>query len=213
MPILGVLTGDVVGSQQIPDKERLRDVLESALALVESRFQARSDRYRGDGFQVALPTPAQAMTAAVLIRSALIQESASRQTTWDARIAVAAGEGTLPAEGALTDAQGPAFVLSGHCLDALADTDRRLAVALPDAFADPALTLLTRFADDIIGGWSRYSAEVAYHSLLHEESQQSLARRLGRAQPTINRRLAAARWPLIRDYIAFIDQCLSEVEP
>lgn len=213
MPSLGVLTGDVVGSQRIADKGRLRDVLERTLALVEARFQARSDRYRGDGFQVALPSPGQAMMAAVLIRSALIQESASRQAVWDARIAVSAGQGTLPAEGALTDAEGPAFVLSGHRLDALADTDQRLALALPERFADPALTLLTRFADDIISGWSRYSAEVAYHSLLHEESQQSLARRLGRAQPTINRRLAAARWPLIRDYIAFIDHRLSEVEP
>ena len=47
-------------------------------------------------------------------------------------------------------------------------------------------------------------------SLLHDESQQALAKRLARTQPTINRRLVAARWPLIRDYLDHVGTRLTE---
>ncbi|MFD2437755.1 hypothetical protein [Modicisalibacter luteus] len=71
--------------------------------------------------------------------------------------------------------------------------------------------MLTRFADDVVSHWSRFSAEVVSLSLLYQESQQQLAKRLGRAQPTINRRLVAARWPLIRDYLEYMQKALGGV--
>ncbi|MDW5375326.1 hypothetical protein R6258_00210 [Halomonas sp. HP20-15] len=210
MNTIAVLTGDIVGSQQVSDKPHLSRTLDDALTLLERRFAARSDRYRGDGFQIAVSDPGDGVTAAVLLRAALIQQSPSRQVTWDARIAVAVGGGEVPDAARFAEAEGDAFVRSGRSLDALGETPQRLVVVTGKPALDEHLALLTRFADDILCHWSRYSAEVAYHSLLHDESQQALARRLERTQPTINRRLVAARWPLIRDYLAYTGQCLGE---
>lgn len=210
---IGVLTGDVVGSQRITDKERLSRTLDEALELLAVHLDARGDRYRGDGFQIAVPDPAHAMTAAILMRAALIQQSPSRQIMWDARIAVAVDRGEIPAADRFAAADGDAFVRSGKRLDALSDTPDRLVLVTPSPALDAELALLTRFADDIVSHWSRFSAEVVSLSLLHDESQQALARRLGRAQPTINRRLGAARWPLIRDYLAHVGMRLTEGLP
>ncbi|HET8791627.1 MAG TPA: hypothetical protein VFM75_10485 [Modicisalibacter sp.] len=210
MQPIGVLTGDVVGSQRIPQRERLSRTLDEILTLLEARFGARGDRYRGDGFQIAVPDPRDAMLAAVLVRAVLIQQSPSRQLMWDARIAVAIGPARMPTAERFAEADGEAFLLSGRSLDALGDKTDRLAIVTPSAALTSELALLTRFADDILSHWSRFSAEVVYLSLLHDESQQALAKRLERTQPTVNRRLVAARWPLIRDYLAHVGTRLTE---
>ncbi|WP_048306927.1 hypothetical protein [Halomonas sp. PR-M31] len=207
---IGVLTGDVVGSQRIKDKDRFNRTLDAALGLVEERFKARCDRYRGDGFQVVVPDPGNAMTAAILIRAALIQQSPSRHNTWDARIVLGVGTGEVPEAERFAQADGEAFVLSGQGLDDLSDTPDRLAIVTSSSEYVETLTLMTRFVDDILSHWSRFSAEVVSLSLLHQESQQALAQRLERAQPTINRRLAVARWPLIRDYLAYVSSRLAQ---
>ncbi|MCG7598213.1 hypothetical protein MHM84_00260 [Halomonas sp. McH1-25] len=211
MANIGVLTGDVVGSQRIDDKQALSHALDDSLRLLQTTLGARSDRYRGDGFQVAVPNPGQAMLAAILLRASLIRHSPSRSAMWDARIAVAVGGGRLPTSDRFSDAQEEAFVLSGRRLDALGDGPDRLAIVTPAETAEGHLALLTRFADDIVSHWSSFSAEVVSLSLLHRESQQQLAKRLGRAQPTVNRRLAAARWPLIRDYLDYMQKALGSV--
>ncbi|WP_227368466.1 SatD family protein [Halomonas sp. M20] len=207
---ISVLTGDVVGSQRIKDKDHFNRTLDAMLDLIEKRFNARCDRYRGDGFQVVIPDPGNSMTAVILIRAALIQQSPSRQNMWDARIAVGVGSGKVPEAERFAQADGEAFVLSGQKLDGLSDTTDRLAIVTSSSELDETLALMTRFVDDILSHWSRFSAEVVSLSLLHDESQQALAQRLGRAQPTINRRLAVARWPLIRDYLAYTASRLAQ---
>lgn len=209
---IGVLTGDVVGSQRIKDKDHFNRTLDAVLRLIEERFEARCDRYRGDGFQVVIPDPGSSMTAAILIRAALIQQSPSRQNMWDARIVLGVGSGDVPDPERFAQADGQAFVLSGQGLDDLSDTPDRLAIVTSSSEHDETLTLMTRFVDDILTHWSRFSAEVVSLSLLREESQQALAQRLGRAQPTINRRLAVARWPLIRDYLSYMQQIMNAAD-
>ena len=163
-------------------------------------------RFRGDAFQVAIPESRDSLAAAVIMRASLIEHSPSRQQMWDARIAVGIGEGTVPTLENFIDADGEAFIRSGQGLDALSQGDRRLGLFL--ATPQPELDLLIRFADDIVSHWSHNAAEVIRFNLTTDHSQSELARRLGRSQPTINRRLSAARWPLIRDFLAFSRQRL-----
>ncbi|WP_280569060.1 hypothetical protein [Chromohalobacter sp. 296-RDG] len=206
---LGVLTGDIVGSRRIKDHTRLDQALESALGLLESQYGACVDRYRGDGFQVALRSPAQVMTAAVLARAALIRHSPSRRETWDARIAVAVGPGHLPEAGRFASANGEVYVRSGQALDALSEGDTRFALSLLKP--DDTLALLTRFADAIIQGWTHNAAEVTYWQLQQAETQKALAERLERAQSTIHQRLHAARWPLIEEYLTHVGQRIATI--
>ncbi|WP_282040772.1 hypothetical protein [Halomonas alimentaria] len=204
---IAVLTGDVIDSRKVEDRPRLYRLLDDSLAELASRHGGHGERFRGDGFQLALPQAAPAMEAAVALRAALIEHSETHQR-WDARIAVAAG----PAEHGIAAADGATFVASGRALDALADGVAHLSLTRLEAPEDHGLALLVRFIDDMIDGWSPYSAEVVGLSLRHDASQQALAERLGIRQPSVHKRLRVARWALLSDSLDYLRERLAEQE-
>lgn len=200
---IAVLTGDVIDSRKVGDRPRLYRRLEATLAELASRHGGHGERFRGDGFQLALPRSVSAMEAAVVLRAALIEHSEPHQR-WDARIAVAVG----PGEPGGREADGETFIASGRRLDALAGGAGHLSLTLLDESEDPALDLLMRFLDDLLGSWSPYAAEVVGLNLganaARPPSQQALADRLGISQPSVHKRLKAARWPLLADTLAYL---------
>lgn len=200
---IAVLTGDVIDSRKVGDRPRLYRRLDETLAGLASRHGGHGERFRGDGFQLSLPRATAAMEAAVTLRAALIEHSEPHQR-WDARIAVAVG----PGEPGGSEADGETFMASGRSLDALAGTAGHLALTLLDEPEDPALGLLVRFIDDLLDGWSPYAAEVVGLSLgdnsAQPVSQQALAERLGISQPSVHKRLRAARWTLLADTLAYL---------
>ena len=206
---IAVLTGDVIESRKVGDRPRLYRQLDDTLAALAARHGGHGERFRGDGFQLALPHAAAAMEAAVALRAALVQHSEPDQR-WDARIAVAIG----PAEAGLAAADGETFIASGRTLDALAGGHGHLALTLLDEAEDEGLALLVRFIDDLLDGWSPYSAEVVGLSLREDSSrqvsQQTLAERLGITQPSVHKRLRAARWALLSDSLAYLRRRLAE---
>lgn len=202
---IAVLTGDLVDSRKASDPKQLFKVLDTALEAITDRYGGQGERYRGDGFQIALPDPGAALPAAVLLRAALIRHSEEDQR-WDARIAVAIGEDRWQPEQRVTEANGEVFVRSGQTLDAMSEGSSHLCLSLVEDNESECLALLTRFVDDLIDGWSRYAAEAVYLSLWHEESQQALAKRLGISQPGVHKRLRAARWSLLNDYLRYLGQ-------
>ncbi|MFO8044405.1 MAG: hypothetical protein R6U30_00850 [Halomonas sp.] len=204
---IAVLTGDVIDSRKVDDRPGLYRLLDDNLAELASLHGGRAERFRGDGFQLALPRAAPAMEAAVTLRAALIEHSEPDQR-WDARIAVAVG----PAERGSAETDGATFVASGRALDALADTSVHLSLTRLDAPVDPGLVLLVRYIDDLLDSWSAYSAEVVGLSLRHDASQQALAERLGIRQPSVHKRLRAARWTLLSDTLDYLRQRLADEE-
>ncbi|MDJ0806488.1 MAG: hypothetical protein QNJ78_06605 [Gammaproteobacteria bacterium] len=205
----GVITGDIVGSSQIDDRNTLLDALHGVLDVLARQFAVRSDVYRGDEFQALIPNPAHTTLAALLIRARIIALSPSKKQPWDARISMGVGRVDSLRE-RLGESSGEAFTLSGRGLEAIKKSDERLSLLAGSADITRQLSLLTRMADDIITHWSHYSGEVAYFSLLYNESQQALAKRLGRSQPTINTRLVTAKLALIRAYVDYTDEILSK---
>ncbi|EPC03955.1 hypothetical protein L861_01245 [Litchfieldella anticariensis FP35 = DSM 16096] len=209
---IAVLTGDVIESRKIHDQARLFDVLDATLNELTERYGGQGERYRGDGFQLALPCPEYALTAAVTLRAALIRHSEERRR-WDARIAVAVGKDAWRDDLRVSEASGEPFVHSGQSLDALSDGQQHLDLRILDGSDGDCPALLTRFVDELIDGWSRYSAEIVYMSLCHDESQQALAKRLGISQPSVHKRLRAARWPLLAEYLAYMHRRLKDETP
>ncbi|WP_110687420.1 hypothetical protein [Salinicola aestuarinus] len=209
MQTIGILSGDIVGSRAIDDKQALRDALDLTLARVRESFGGVGMRYRGDAFQIAIPDGADVMRAAVLIRASLLEHSPSRRQPWDARVSASLGGSEMPTEGNFTDADGPAFVRSGQGLDDLSRNDQRLGLFLSQEQRE--IDLLIRFVDDIVGQWSHNAAEVVRLSLTTSLTQSELAIRLERSQPTINRRLTAARWSLVKDFLTFMRQRLESL--
>jgi len=204
----GVITGDIVGSRKITDKKMLIDALHEVFEVLSGRFRARGEVYRGDEFQLLLPDVGDTVLSAILIRSAIIARSPSKKQMWDARIAIGIGEVETLMD-RVTESSGEAFVLSGRGLDRIGKSGERLCILTNSAAIDQQLSLVTRLVDDIISHWSHYSAQVAYLSLLYNESQQTLAKRLGRSQPTIHTRLVTAKLELIRGYIDYTSEILA----
>lgn len=208
METYAVLTGDIVKSREIPARAQLIDTLKQALETVQEMHHAEYDVYRGDSFQMVIPAAPVAALVAVIIRSKLKSHSHEASKSWDARISVGIGGITFRGE-KITESNGPAFLLSGQGMDELSKKNRRLTIKAPWEQADRSLSLVTRFADDIISNWSRYSAETAFYSLVYNETQSALAKRLGKSQSTINDRIATAKLDLIRAYIQHVDDYIS----
>ncbi|MGD8932683.1 MAG: hypothetical protein PVI52_08935 [Chromatiales bacterium] len=208
MQLSGVITGDIVGSCKIAENKNLIDALHEVLEILAQRFEARGKVYRGDEFQVLLPVAGDSVLASILIRAAIISHSPSKKQMWDARVAIGIGEVTSHVN-KVTESGGEAFSLSGQGLDKIGKSGDRLCILTNSSGVDRQLSLLTRLVDDIISHWSHYSAQVAYLSLLYNESQQALAKRLGRSQPTIHTRLATAKMELVRAYNEYTSELLS----
>lgn len=198
---VAVLTGDIIDSRRIADSRRLHGVLEATLARLADRHAGAYQRYRGDGFQLALGQAEAALDAAVALRAALIASS-DAERRWDARLAIAVGRDPWRPGRDLASADGPVFVASGRGLDTLAEDDAHLALSPAGAPIEPCHALLLRYLDTLVDGWSPYAAEVIGLRLQHDETQQALAQRLGIRQPSVHKRLRAARWPLLADTLA-----------
>lgn len=206
---IAVLTGDVIDSRKVEDRQRLYALLDQTLAGLAARHGGRGERFRGDGFQLALPRATAAMEVAIALRAALIEHSEADQR-WDARIAVAVGPASWPDSDRLATADSEPFVRSGQDLDGLSEHGVHLSLALIDETDDGSLALLTRYLDDMVASWSRYSAEVIRLSLERETSQQAMADHLGIRQPSVHKRLRAARWPLLADTLTYLSERLAE---
>jgi len=204
MATYAVLTGDIVKSREISPRAQLIETLKEALETARQTHQAEYNIYRGDSFQMVIPAAHDAALVAIIIRSKLISRSPKKSSTWDARVSIGIGDITFRGE-KITESDGPAFLLSGNSMDELSKKNRRLIINAPWKQADRSLSLVTRFADDIISNWSRYSAETAFHSLVYNESQSVLAKRLGKSQPTINKRISTAKLDLVRAYVQHVN--------
>ena len=208
METYAVLTGDIVKSREISPRSRLIETLKEALETVREPHHIEYDLYRGDSFQVVVPSAPAAALVAIIIRSKLISHSTKTSKTWDVRISIGIGGITYRGE-RITESDGPAFLLSGKGMDELSKKNRRLIITAPWEKADRSLSLVTRFVDDIISNWSRYSAETAFYNLVYNESQSVLAERLGKSQSTINNRIATAKLELVKAYIQHVKEYIS----
>jgi hypothetical protein len=190
---LVILTGDLVGSSRLDPSEidAAMAALERASAEVMRQWgegPARFTRYRGDGWQCIGPPPRLALRAALLFRAHL----GALGRSFDTRISVGIGPGTLPADTNLTGAVGVAFELSGRTLDRMPHAPR-FAVAW-DGPPPHAVLVQAIFAlcDEISRHWTPRQAQVLVEAIgpRARPSQEALADRFGVTQQVIARHLA-----------------------
>jgi hypothetical protein len=190
---LAVLTGDIVRSSALAQSG-----LDAAMAAIAEAAgaaarwgdrSARLARFRGDGWQWVAPEPRLAMRAALVIRASLRAEGRA----FDTRISIGIGPGSLPSDGELAAASGPAFQLSGRGLDEMGRSRRlALAWAVPPACAGERRALVA-LVDEIARRWTPAQARVLRAALQPEPpAQTELAAALGVAQQTVARHLRAA---------------------
>ncbi|MEH6646560.1 hypothetical protein [Sulfitobacter sp.] len=181
-----VFTGDIVRSGDL-EHDALSEVfvaLETAARDIADWPDSRTAfaRFRGDGWQMALPVR-YAMRAALSLRAAVRCTGKGRDT----RIGIGIGEGNLHGVD-LAAGDGPAFVHSGHALDAIKRTPRMSA---PDAPA--LLRTALPLADIIAQSWTAKQAQVVQALLAPAPpTQDELAHALGRSRQMIQKQADAA---------------------
>jgi hypothetical protein len=195
-----VLTGDLVLSERLSKAVRkgipahlsqLRDDLATAgvgLSVI--------DIFRGDGWQVIVRNPADALAAAIYLRAA----ARSSTLQFDTRVSI--GVGGIEEEGSdgVSTGFGEAFTLSGRGLDEM-PRDRTLTVRLPPShqslgdMVDASFHLLDR----LIRGWTPAQARVVAAAIKGRSQEE-----IGADWPTkpisqqaVGQHLARASWPAI----------------
>ncbi|MCX7565236.1 hypothetical protein OS189_02610 [Sulfitobacter sp. F26169L] len=181
-----VFTGDIVRSSDMG-----ADALGDVFAALEDAARAiglwpDSDtifaRFRGDGWQLALPV-AYALRGALVLRAAVRTTGKGRDT----RIGIGIGDGVIKNRD-LAAADGSAFLRSGHALDAI---KRGPLMAAPDG--PLALRTALPLADRIAQGWTPKQAQVAYALLAPvPPTQEALAGTLGRSRQMTQKQAEAA---------------------
>jgi hypothetical protein len=181
-----VFTGDIIRSSDLEPEAlaRIFATLEDHCKLIGAWPQSTAalQRFRGDGWQMALPVR-------YALRAALVMRAAVRATGkgHDTRIGIGIGAGTL-ADGDLAAADGPAFVNSGHALDEIKRGPRMAAPEGPDL-----LRMVLPLADCVVQGWTPKQAQVAASLLTPDPpSHDALAAALGHTRQLIQKQATAA---------------------
>ncbi len=190
---IAVLTGDIVGSTRAPDALERTMTLVAATAAQVGRWGAptRFTRYRGDGWQMAVAEPGQALRVALLLVAGL--RAAGAQET---RIAIGVGAAQSMGTGSLADARGEAFERSGRALDAMPAKGR---LCIDGAGLTALHPIVVEMAADRAARWTKPQAE-AMLSYLQPEAPtlEAIARPLDVTTQSVGDRVQAAGGPVIR---------------
>lgn len=201
MPQIAVLTGDLIDSTRVAAPKALNQRLQVLLDELVQRCQAEVTTFRGDGFQVRLPRPRQALECALYLRAGLLAASPAPGQRWDTRVSIALGD-----DKSATDIYGQAFVESGRGLDAM--KKERLRFYAEPVLLRMAVELATVFVDDIINHWTPTEAEAYFEHRRTPGSHQQIADRLRKRRATVTQALLRARYTLLDQYLEQYDRLL-----
>jgi hypothetical protein len=201
-----VITGDVVKSKNISDKEKLVKALRAIFNDLSLQFSFDNlfEIYRGDSFQALLSNPQDALRIALLIRLGLLQN----ENRWDARLGIGLGQVSYKNEN-IKISNGEAFELSGLGLDEIKQTDKRIEIKHKSNLINKQLASFNRLTESIMKRWSPKTSLVVYRILLFGETQKQIAKKLGVSQSAIQQRLAAADFDAIITYIRYFENNLN----
>lgn len=216
MNIQAVITGDIIRSTHIKEKEILISGIKEAFKEVNTKIlgeNASFELFRGDSFQILLPEPEKSLITAILIKSRLksitpgsnfrYSKNNTGKTSilnkkfvpinllWDARVSVGIGSVDYTTN-YLPESQGKAFTLSGHGLDKLKKGMYTLLVNTIWPEVNDEFEASIKLADSIIQRWTSSSAGTFYYATLEGKTQRELVEILKVSQPAIHKRLARA---------------------
>lgn len=199
MPTAAVITGDIVNSTLLTPA-RGKEIIQQVQKIMKD---CRHEFYRGDSFQAFIKNPTDALTLLLRLRAV----ARSFGSMHDVRASIGIGEVGLPVNN-LRTATSEAFVLSGRAFEKLKDNHKML-IESANADANISFRIISYFGDFLCQKLTTKQAEVL-NELLQKETQTAIAKKLHKAQATINKHAQAALWPdfekLIQEYHITITQ-------
>jgi len=203
-----VLTGDLVRSQALGAVrlEAVFDGLVTAGAEVCGWAGGRGpERFRGDGWQLALDEPTFALRAALRMRAAVRAVDAAAETR------IAAGFGKARYGAGLADSSGEAFERAGRGLDGLR-THRKLVLigAFPGVPGRALADGLAAACDALSQRWTPRQAEVFARACVPgAPTLKSIADELGVAPQTVQAHFSRAAGPALIDACAAFERAVA----
>jgi hypothetical protein len=199
MAIGAVITADIANYTQLSpgDQKKLINMISSLVKNHKIEF------YRGDGFQIYLRHPKEALKLLLYLRTAAksIDQHASKPVA-DIRAGIGIGPVNLPVKTVRT-ATGEAFVLSGRGFDGIDKSKQRLIIQSENPSVTATLKVIASFIDYLLDRLTSKQAEVIFE-LLDDQTQKEAARKLHKSQATINRHVKSSGWAeivnLMNDY-------------
>lgn len=199
MPLIAVLTGDVIGSTNLPEPGRrhlgagLRLLLDSSglAPLVSNPEPLGGQIFRGDSFQLVLAGPEAALGAALHLSCRMRLHQEEKGFSGDLRIAIGLGRTEeLPAGSDPGTWDGDAFRRSGRLIDDLARY-QRIAVQTPWREVNAELGVSCSFLDHLLRQWSKEQVFVI-QGTLEGLTQATMANREHVSQSAIAQRIRSA---------------------
>lgn len=215
MALCGVITGDIVGSTELPADERreLYDIMRETAQRVEEHFADAIalpvDIFAGDTWQILLSDPPMTLRVAMFYRAIIRSQmtkappgtsSAGRDRRMDTRLALAIGPiDFVPAE-RVSEGEGEAFRLSGRTLKQMSK-HVRMGFRCSDAEREQTWNAVAHLLDAIVTGqWTAAKARAVSGALLGWP-QQRIAELWPEPikQATVSNHLREASWPAIEE--------------
>lgn len=213
-PLIAVLTGDVIKSRRLTEAGGdVPALLREAFAAMREAFPqalhpAGIAIFRGDSWQFVVNDIVRSFRIAVFFRAWL----RSQGTMADTRVALVIDSFDHIDPANISESTGAAFTESGRLLDTLAESDRRIVVALGPLQIPQfeLLNVVVGFIDSLISRWTAPQARAACGAL------RNLPLRLISQlweQPVsisaVSQHLRTKRWDLIGEALDHCEKLLS----
>lgn len=202
--IVGVITGDIVKSQEIEinNYDEMLYTLESTLRMLRDAIGVEFDIFRGDSFQAVFPKAKEAIKGALIIRLAL--KSAKRPL--DVRQSVGVGMVSSLRHNAKSSV-GEAFVLSGNGLDEI--KRQNIVIKSNNENFQNRITLITKFLDILIGNLTPTQSETLLQYLIAtDKSHSTIASSLKKSRSNTTKLLIASNYQLVGEYLEYFEESL-----
>jgi hypothetical protein len=190
--LVGVITGDLVGSTAATSEAVDRSMSMIERSGHEADTASRFSRHRGDGWQMLVPDPGCGLSLVIWISAQL-----RAANLLSSRMALGIGAGNRVGNDPLGSASGPAFTASGRALDNL-HANRWFSVA--GEGIDPVHQALFHIVEDLVRGWSHEQAEAMAMALSPDfKTQSAIAGQIGVSRQAVSYRLRGAGLFVLQD--------------
>ncbi len=189
-----VITGDVVASTSVEKSVNWKNILDKAMKAVEIHpdltGSLRYEIFQGDGFQIELSKPEQALFLAVLIRAVFKAGThITRISPFDVRLSISIGK-VENRRKTIRESDGEAYRVSGRNLLHINDRHSRIVMETPWKSYNEEIEVALTLLEPIIRQWSATMAFYGLSYLLNSQRQEVLAEKLKISQSTLSQSLS-----------------------
>lgn len=202
--VVGIITGDLIGSSSLTDEQKNHVTLELNRYLTNNpEILMPLQFFRGDSFQVMVLKEKAARIA--VFTEAIIYATTGK---W-ARLSIGiGGVSKITSDNVLTS-EGEAFNLSGHQMDGMKEEGRLLKIAVNNPQFQPIFSAAFHLAETIICGWKPGQAAVIAQ-IPFTKTQKEIAKKLNISGAAVSKAIKTSNWTSVENFLNGFEETIKE---